>query len=126
MFSKKLRDRTMLIICKFYWQNIPGGYITTEYLYTHGFPSSENANSMLKTLESMGYVTLNAHANDPDFSIRLAPKGRCYFETNSDNRIAFLKKSVLIPILVSVITTLILTESKPLLSLLLELLRHFL
>lgn len=122
--SKRLRDKTMKILCDFYSNNEIHTYVTTKYIYTVGFPKSKNSEHVLKVLKSMGYVDLRITSDGTEFKIYLTDKGRCYFETSSDSKRDFWRKSVITPILISLATNLLIYGLKLFFPLIQEWLNH--
>lgn len=55
----------------------------------------------------MGYIKYNSMCGSSEKYISLTDKGKCYFEVNKDNRIDFIKKDIVIPVIVSIVVTLI-------------------
>lgn len=121
-YSKSLRDKAMRIICDFHKHKEINTLISSKYLYYHGIPKTIDAIHLLTVLQSLGYIQLKRHANEPDYYIHLTDSGRCYFEVSSDNRREFWKRSVMMPIIVSIVTNLVISGIRQLLPLILQLL----
>ena len=67
--------------------------------------SPENATKIAKVLSSMGYFEYIPPCKTSELEyISLKDAGISYFEKNSDNKRDFIRKSVIVPILVSILT----------------------
>lgn len=103
--SKKRREKALKLIRDFEEQRKENTYISESYLTYHGF-NEEEALQTLEVLAGMGYIKYNRKPRVSEKYIELTDKGKCYFEVKKDEKYDFIKKNVLVPIIVSVITTL--------------------
>ncbi len=113
--SKRCRNKVMRSICRFHYQRDPSTYITYEYLYYHGLSKIKDAEHVINVLQSMGYIKICRTPNSGIECVELTDKGKCYFEVSNDERNAFVFKSILVPVFVSVIANLVIIALKQLL-----------
>lgn len=107
MIKKRVRNQIMKNICnKFYKENRE--MISLYELCGITNKKHEEIYKIVVVLCSMGY--LNYHEkNAPsvqDF-VSLTDQGKCYFETKNDVYYEFLRKSVITPIIISLLTALV-------------------
>lgn len=105
IISKKKREKALRLIIDFESKRKKDTYIDEEYLIYHGFDKLE-ALQTLEVLNGMGYIKYNNKPRITEKYISLTDKGICYFETKKDARVEFIKKNIIVPIIVSIITTL--------------------
>jgi|GEM_PF-2927642 len=102
--NKKKREKVLRLICEFEEERKKDSYIPEDYLVHHGF-SKEELLQVLTVLEGMGYIKYRAMPRVSEKHIALTDKGKCYFETKKDDRSYFIKKNIIVPIIVSIVTT---------------------
>lgn len=78
--SKKNLDQAMSIILDFHSTRKPNQFISSDYLYHHGFPEKADAERTVIVLESLGYLTYDQEDNSDVRFISLTTSGIHYFE----------------------------------------------
>ena len=120
IISKRIRNKAMRIIYDFHRERFIGKAITSDYLLHKGIPKSVDVRDVVSVLSAMGYLDLKQNWDEEVEYIYLTDQGRCYFETKSDERAAFWRRSILTPILVSIAVNLLIYGTEWLLPLILE------
>lgn len=107
--SRRTRNKYMKIICT-HLGSSDKKYLDVNMLHVYGIKEvSEKLLSNIKLLESMGYIRyVKAPGQDRPF-FQITDKGRCYFETKSDNLADFWANHAieLIALIVSIISIII-------------------
>lgn len=103
----------MRIICDHDAENGKGG-LTEKYLYYKGFPKDKDAVYVVKVLAAMKYLEILPRQSDKyEIQFNIMPEGRCYFQTQSDEFWAFFRKSLIVPVVVSLITSILTSQFLP-------------
>ncbi len=111
--SRRQMNSLMRFLIDFAYANVPGDEKT---LFKHSPVLNEKLNSLgledrkdqaLHVLAGYELIKFEQLPKSGRTIITLTNKGKAYFEQKRDARIAFLGKSILLPILVSIITTIL-------------------
>lgn len=86
MISKRYRNKALRIYCDCFMRQTRPGTLSPEVLYEHGFPRKINALETTRTLAALGYVKITRFMLEGYVVEDLTDKGKCYFETASDER----------------------------------------
>lgn len=105
MISKRKRNKVMKSILNYYESHSFNG----KFVYINAIKDlklkPKDATQTAKVLASMGYFEYIPPCKTSELEyISLKDAGISYFETNSDSKKDFAKKSIYIPILVSLLT----------------------
>lgn len=129
IISRRMRNKVMHFIIDIYRDNSIQKYNDMINLRNVSVKLKMDYNKLLQiieVLEAQNYLTHTetvSKNNNPesrqDFVV-LKPLGIAYFETRSDQKWEFIRKSILTPILISILTTAVIYLSRNLLLQLLE------
>lgn len=105
--SKLTRDRAMKAICGYY-ETLPDlPQLDQNMLYDRGFPRRKDVRLAIRVLAAMGYLCVFYDNSGYANHIELTKAGKCYFEMQRDEFWRFVRRSILVPILVSFVTAVI-------------------
>ena len=111
--SRRDIDRLMRYLIDFAYADVPGN---KKYLFTNSpdlnkalesLGLSDRKDQALHVLAGYGLIEFQELPKRARTNIILTNKGKAYFEMRRDARISLLCKSILLPILISLITTMI-------------------
>nr|DAE37224.1 MAG TPA: hypothetical protein [Caudoviricetes sp.] len=104
---KRIRNKFMSITIR-YCRSRDSAFIPVDEAVYADLPKKYDIQIIIASLESDGLITNVLRPNMKDAQMfQLSTAGRCYFEALNDERWERLRNSIILPVVVSIITTVI-------------------